>query len=223
MPLPINRKIFIYLFIFFSLGTYSNKEFLNVNFFEINGVEIIGLNELEINQIDLSFNDLKNNNLFFLKKSNVSEKISSQKVVEKFFVFKKYPSKLNIRIEKTNLLAIIKKNGVDFYLGSNGKLIQTKNNKIYLPLLSENTDIKEFLKLKKIIDDSNFDFKNIKNFYYFKSKRWNIKTKDDLVIKLPVKRLETSFKILSKILKNREFNNIKTIDLRQNNLVILNG
>ena len=79
------------------------------------------------------------------------------------------------------------------------------------------------MKLKKIIDDSNFNYEDIKNLYYFKSKRWDIETKNDLIIKLPIKKLEDSFEILSKLLNKKEFNDFKTIDLRQDNLVVLNG
>ena len=63
---------------------------------------------------------------------------------------------------------------------------------------------------------------SIKNLYYFKSKRWDIETKNSLIIKLPSEKLEKSFQIISKIFYNKEFN-FNIIDLRQNNQVILDG
>ena len=219
----INRKIFIYLIIFLFLGTFTNKKFLNFTSLKIDNYEIIGLKDLKNDQIydDLSY--LKNENLFFLEKEKIIKIIETQKIVEKFSVFKKYPSNLQIKVEKTNFLALTKKNGQDFYIGSNGNLIKVSDYIFNLPFVFGNIEIKEFLKLKKIIDNSNFNYKNIKNLYYFKSRRWDIETKNGLIIKLPIKRLENSFEKLLKLYEKEEFKNSTIIDLRQSNQIILNG
>ena len=133
-----------------------------------------------------------------------------------------YPSKLKIIIEKTNLLAITKKENFDYYLGSNGNLIKINDSKKKLPFIFGKTDTKEFLRLKMIIDKSNFDFDSIKNLYFFKSKRWDIELKDGLIIKLPLKQINVSLEILAKILKDEEFKNSKIIDLRQKGQIIKN-
>ena len=86
-----------------------------------------------------------------------------------------------------------------------------------------NVDILDFIHLKKIIDNSNFDFNKIENLYYFKSKRWDLQTKDGLIIKLPLSKIENSLNALKILSKQEEFKDIKTIDLRQINQVILNG
>ncbi len=223
MPLQINRKILIYLFIFFILGTYTNKEFSNFNFPEIDSYKIEGLNVLENDQIFQDLSKIQNKNLFFLKQDEISKIINSNQIIESFSVFKHYPSSLNIVIEETIFLALTKKNGQDFYIGSNGNLIQTINKKTNLPFVFGNVEISDFLRLKKIIDNSNFNYDNIKNLYYFKSRRWDIETKDDLIIKLPSKELNVSFDILSKIYDNQKFKDIKVIDLRKENLVTLDG
>jgi cell division septal protein FtsQ len=222
MPLPINRKIFIYLFIFFILGTYTNKKFSNLSFPKIDNYQITGLSEDGNNKIFQDLSYLQNQNLFFLKKNKILKVINSHNEIEKYSVFKNYPSNLDIVIERTDLLALTKKNGQDFLIGLNGKLIKPKNFNIDLPFVYGNIDILEFLKLKKIIDNSDFDYTKIKNLYYFKSKRWDIETKDNLLIKLPITKLEKSFELILKMYKEEEFKDFKTIDLRQDNLVILN-
>ena len=78
------------------------------------------------------------------------------------------------------------------------------------------------MKLKTHINNSEFNFDQIKNLYFFKSKRWDIETKDDLIIKLPLDQIEISLNNLSKIIISEEFKNKKIIDLRQKNQVILN-
>ena len=223
MPQQINRKIFIYLFIFFILGTFTNRKFLNSNFLKIDNYKITGLSQFDNNLIRQDLSSLKKQNLFTLKKIRISKMINSYKVIERFSVFKNYPSNLNVVIEATNFLALTKKNGQDFYIGSNGNLIKVKNHKMDLPFVFGNIEIQEFLKLKKIIDNSNFNYKDIKNLYYFKSKRWDIETNNNLIIKLPIKKLETSFEILFNIYKKEEFKDLTIIDLRQYNQIILNG
>ena len=165
---------------------------------------------------------LRNLNIFFLEKNQISEIIKSNKIIEKFSIFKNYPSNLIIKIKKTKLLAYTKKNNSVYYLASNGNLIETNDNQINLPYIFGNVEIEEFLKFKKIIDNSSFNYNDINNLYYFKSKRWDIETKKNLIIKLPIKNLESSFEILLKIFQEDKFMNFNIIDLRQNNQVILN-
>lgn len=219
----ISKKIFIYLLIFFSLATINNKKFSNLNFPKITDIEILGLDDNEITQVYSDIKYLKNKNLFFLDKLEISNKLYSNKIFEKIFISKMYPSKLKIIIEKTNLLAIIKQENFNYYLGSNGKLIKVEGSKKKLPFIFGKIDAKEFLKFKKLIDESNFDFNNIKNFYFFKSKRWDIELQDGLIIKLPLKQIDVSLEILNKILMDKEFEDSTIIDLRQKGQIIKNG
>ena len=223
MPQRISKKIFIYLLIFFSLATINNKKFSNLNFPKITDIEILGLDDNEITQVYSDIKYLKNKNLFFLDKLEISNKLYSNKIFEKIFISKMYPSKLKIIIEKTNLLAIIKQENFNYYLGSNGKLIKVEGSKKKLPFIFGKIDVKEFLKFKKLIDESNFDFNNIKNFYFFKSKRWDIELQDGLIIKLPSKQIDVSLEILNKILMDKEFEDSTIIDLRQKGQIIKNG
>ena len=109
----------------------------------------------------------------------------------KYTILKKYPSTLNVRIEKTKFFAKINKNNKIFYIGSNGKLI--KNNiKYELPFIFGNPSINEFLTFKKIIDNSKINYEEIKNLYYFQSKRWDIELNNNLIVKLPKKNLDNS-------------------------------
>ncbi len=223
MHQKISKKIFIYLFIFLTLGTLSNNRLKQFNLSKIDTIHITGVQEFEKNQIYQDLDNLKNRNLFSLEKNMILEIFDSYEIIETFFIFKNYPSHLDIKIKKTNFLAVVKKDNLNFYIGSNGSLIKTEKYQTNLPMIFGEVEIDEFLKFKKIIDSSNFNYNDIKNLYYFKSKRWDIKTKNDLIIKLPAKNLETSFEILLKIYKKDQFKNLKLIDLRQKNQVVLNG
>ena len=102
-------------------------------------------------------------------------------------------------------------------------MIKTRDDNKNLPIIFGKVDVEEFLKLKNLIDKSNFDFSSIKNLYFFKSKRWDIETKEGLLIKLPQKNLDESFQLFIDIMNNEYPDEINIIDLRQNNLLILNG
>ena len=73
-------------------------------------------------------------------------------------IFKNYPSTLKIDIKKTKFLALIKKNGSDYFVGSNGKLIKKDVTFSNLPYIFGDLNIEEFLDFKKKIDESNFEF-----------------------------------------------------------------
>ena len=218
----ISKKIIIYLFLFTILVTVNNINFLNFNLPKISNFAISGLNNFEKKEFEEDLDFLRNENIISIDKDEVSKKIYSNKIVEDLFVFKKYPSELKILIKRTNFLAITKRNNQNYYIGSNGNFILTKDILENLPFIFGDIEPEEFLKLKLHIDKSKFDFDQIKNLFFFKSKRWNIETKKGLIIKLPINQIDLSLNILSKIVSEEQFRNKKVIDLRNNGQIIMN-
>ena len=223
MQKQISKKIFLYLFIFLFLGTPNNKMLLELNIKDSNGFEISSLSKFDDKEIVKELSNHKHENLFFLEKEKIKKIIKKNKIIENYNIYKKYPSDLVVNFEKTELLALTQMDGVNFYIGSNGNLIEVKDFEINLPMIFGNFDLVEFLKLKDLIDESFFDFYDIKNLYYYKSKRWDIETKNGLLVKLPANDLSESFRVFIKIINDTKLKNIQMIDLRQNNQVIING
>ena len=223
MPQKKSKKILIYFFLFLMVGTLNNKNFSNINIPKINKISVVGLNEDNNFQLMNSLIFLEKNNLAFINKNTIKAIINKNNLVETYTVFKKYPSTLNIKIYKTNFLAKVKKNNYDFLLGSNGKLTQTTNSKQNLPSIIGNFNIKNFFQLKNMIDDSNLDYNNIKNLFFFKSGRWDIEMRSGILIKLPSDRLKKSLELLLDFLNNNKEEKIYKIDLRQQNQIIING
>ena len=184
MHQQISKKIIIYLFIFLLLGTFNNKNLLLLSFETTNYFEVKDLSETKNDKIIQDLSKFNDRNLFILKKNQVIEAINSHKIVESFFVFKNYPSNLNIKIEKTKFLAITKKDGLDYFVGSNGNLIKMEDVNKNLPYIFGDIKVLDFLKLKNIIDNSNFDYGQIKNLYYFKSIK-NLKYLNDETYRIP--------------------------------------
>ncbi len=223
MQKQISKKIVIYLFILILLATPNNKEFFQINLTKNTNFEISSLSEFNDTEIINELSNLRNQNLILLRKEKIIEIIKRYKIVEDYYLYKKYPSELIVNLKKTQFLAITQKNGVNYYIGSNGNLIKIYNNIYDLPVVFGNVDIAEFLKLKYLIDNSMFSFQDVKNLYYFKSKRWDIETKDGLIIKLPKDNLVNSFEIFINVINKKDLREINIIDLRQSNQIILNG
>ena len=204
------------------IGSLNNKNFNNINFTKVDKILIKGLDEKNNLKLENDLRFLELDNLFFLKKKDIEEIIDRNNLVENYLVFKKYPSTLEITIHKTDFLAKIKRNNNDFILGSNGKLIQMIDKEIKLPFIFGDLNVKKFFELKKAIDLTNFDYHSIKNFFFFKSGRWDIETKDGLLIKLPNENLKSSLELLLIFLIKNSHKEIKKIDLRQHNQIIVN-
>ena len=217
-----SKKIWIYFFLFLAIGSLNNKNFKEFNFKNIDKIRITGLegnNKFELLE-NLDF--LKINNLFFLNKENIIEIIRSNDLVENYSVFKTYPSTLKIKIDKTKFLAKVKKKGKSYFLGSNGRLIAAEDIGQEIPFIFGNFENKNFFELKKAIDQSNFDYSEIKNLFFFKSGRWDIETNSGLLIKLPKNNIKKSLDLFFMFLIENNDKTIKQIDLRQLNQIIVN-
>ena len=86
-------------------------------------------------------NFLKVDNLFFLNKSKINKIINSNNFIEKFSIYKIYPSSIEIEIVKTKLLI---KTENDYYLGSNGKFMKINEQINNIPIIFGNFDVSEF-------------------------------------------------------------------------------
>ena len=215
------KKILIYLFFFLFLGTINNYTFFNPQPFKIKNFQIIGLEnnyktELENNLLGTEFN------IFFINKNYLISILNSNTLIETFQVFKIYPSSLDIKIKKTNFLARLNINGDIFLIGSNGKLTKdfTLSNSEILPFIFGNPKEEEFLKIFSIISASDFNYKNVKNLFFYKSGRIDIELKDNILIKLPLDNLENVFNNISQLISNNQFNK-KIIDARVLDQIIL--
>ena len=223
MQLISSKRILFYIFLIIFLSSLNNKYFLKIELEPIKKIKIIGLEETEMQDLSNNFELLNLKNIFFLNKFEIVKNIESNKLVENYSVFKRYPSSLEVRIDKTKFLANIYKDGKSFVLGSNGKLIQTINRNNNLPNIFGDYDKASFFNLLKFIKKSNFKLSDIKDLYFFKSGRWDIKTDQNVIIKLPKKNLEESLNLSFAVLNDNEFKDIKILDLRQDKQVIVNG
>lgn len=217
-----NKKIIIYFFLFLLLGSINNIKFNQTEFNSIKKIKIIGLSNFEEENILKEIYKLNLENIFFLNGKEITRILSSNNLIENFKIYKEYPSTLLIEIQKTNFLAKINKDGKIYIVGSNGKLIKDLSFQNKLPYIFGNPDIKEFLHLKKIIDESKISYEQIQNLYFFKSKRWDLELENNVILKLSKYNLKNSLDNTFEILKDSKFKNIKIIDSRIKDQIIIN-
>ena len=223
MPQRKGKKVLIYFFLLFIVGSINNMELSKVKFQGINNIKVLGLGyENNLNLLkDVKSLNLKN--ILFIENKKINEIINSNNLVEKYEVFKKYPSSLIINLEKTKFLAKINDSGKIYIIGSNGKLLESDIYNNRLPFIFGNPKIEEFLEFKEIIDNSQVPYNKIKNLYFFNSKRWDLELKNDVILKLPQKNINSALKLISEFLNNKNIKDIKIIDARIKNQIIVDG
>jgi len=218
------QKYIFLIIIFLFLTTINNTNFVNKKYFSANikNIQVVGLTEDLNLQIQKRLSYLKNNNIFYINKELLKKKIDEYKYIESFKVSKFYPKKIVLNLYQTNFLAITIKNNQKYILGSNGKLIEYElfNNYDNLPIIFGNFSTNDFLNFKKEFDQSSLKYKDIKVFFFYPSKRWDIQTIDNVIVKLPSKNTSLALERASKIIESKQFDN-NIIDLRITRQIIL--
>ncbi len=216
------KKILIYLFLFLIVGSINNTLLTNIRFDTIKSIQISGLNQNQNTNLLESIKELNLKNIFFLNGNEISKIISSNNLVENYEIFKKYPNALDIKIEKTDFLAKINNNGKIFLIGTNGKLSDLKFSDKELPFIFGKPRIDEFIKFTNIIDQSKLSLNQVKNLYFFPSKRWDLELKNNVILKLSKDHTKLSLEQAYELINDNNFKDIKVVDARIKNQIVLN-
>jgi cell division protein FtsQ len=212
-----SKKILIYFFLLLVVGSINNINFNSLTLQDINNINVVGLNIKDRSPLLKKIKNFDLNNIFSISKIDLINEIESNSLVEKYSVFKRYPSSLDIKIEKTKFLSKINKNGQIFYIGSNKKFIKNDFSNNQLPFIFGNPEIIEFFNIKEIIDKSEISYAEIKNLYFYPSKRWDLELRDNTIIKLPSDNITPALNLAIVFLDENKF-----IDARIENQIILN-
>ena len=223
MLLKKSRKVLIYFFLLILLGSINNISLNKINFNQVKNIKITGLDVSESKILSNKIQNLNLENFFSLNSDKINQIINSNNLVENYKILKIYPSTLNVYIKKTDLVAKINLEGELYYIGSNGKLLDSNFSNSELPHIFGQPNIQDFLNFLKLLDVSKISYEEINSFYYFQSKRWDIKLKNNIVIKLSNTNIKKSLDRAYGFLNDSSFKNIKIIDARINDQIIING
>jgi len=216
------NKIVIYLLFLIILSTVTNKSLENRGSYPItvNKINVLGLSDKNNLKIKNELGDLLSKNIFLITRGNINKKISQYNLIEEYSIKKIYPTQINIKIKPTRFIAKIAGNN-NFLIGTNGKIISNERTTEVLPFLFGKFNSENFITFQKIINNSEFNFKNFRSIIIYPSNRWDIQTTDGILIRLPEKNLKNALKIAHKVINNDKFKDGKIIDLRIFNQIIV--
>ena len=215
----------IFLILFF-LSSINSQQFIQKKkvFYNLQSIEVKGLNNKINSEIEQNLDFLKNTNIFFIDRGVLEDQINKYNFIEKYDVFKLYPSKIILELKQVEFLALTIKNGEILLIGSNGKFINIEkfNNYEDLPMVFGKFTSERFINFKKIIFESDLNYNKIQEIFFYPSGRIDIKNKDNVIIKFPMQNLEESLEIANKVINDKNFN-YNVIDLRISNQLILSN
>ena len=227
LQLISKKKIYFYLFILLLVSSTFNfniiSKFKKLNL--VNNINIVGLDNKEMAILEKNLEIFKKKNIFLINKEEVNKRLNKNSFLDDYTIIKILPSKLLIKVKKTDFVGSTIFEGEKYYIGKNGKLTNTTlvEKQFNLPQVFGNFQVNELLKLNKILNLNGFNLNKIKKYYYFKSDRWDIKYNDNTVIMLPSYNLEKSLKNYISFVKKKKIIPGQIIDLRIKNKIILSN
>ena len=227
LPQIGKKKLFSFLFLVLLFATSINNKIFNEKkdaFYNLNSIEVIGLNEKFNSEIEKKLNFLKNTNIFYIDGQILIDQINNYDFIENFNIIKFYPSKIVVKLEKTEFLGKTIQNNKYFFIGSNGKFIDFEKfkEKVNLPTVYGKFTPEQFLRFNKIIKNIDLDYNSIHEIFFYPSGRADIKTKNNLLIKFPKENMKEAIIVANKIINNKNYIN-NVIDLRVPNQLILSN
>ena len=222
----INKiNVYFYILCFLILTTISNNNLsksINDRFL----VKKINVNTKfpEINKkIRSKIDFLYSENIFFIKEYELYNDLNEFKFLENISIRKKYPSTLDIYANRTDILAVTYIDNKKYYLGNNGKFIQTLNIDFdkKLPVIFGKFEVKAFFNLVNLINTHKIEDEKIKKYYFHKNKRWDLYFDNKYVIMLPNKNIIEALKLYKEFKQKKFIKDNTIIDLRVNNRIIL--
>ena len=221
------KRIYFYLFILLILSSTFNfdliSNFKNLNL--VNNINIVGLSKKEANIIQKNLEFFKKKNILFISKDEIVQRLNSNSFLDNYTIVKILPSKLLVKVNKTEFIGTTLFNGEKFYIGKNGKLTKVSfvEKEFNLPKVFGNFQVIELLKFQKILKLNNFNLNKIIKYSYFKSNRWDIEFDDKTIIMLPSFNFEKSLQNYKSFIKKNEVKSGQLIDLRIRDKIIISN
>ena len=188
--------------------------------FSFKDIKVSGLSEKNNFSILQELKKIQLKNIFFIQKDILAKILTQNNLVNSFEIKRIFPNTIEIKIKKTEFLGITNVDGNFYFIGSNGKLISYDESTKNLPYVFGKISTFSFIEFINILKQSTVDIKNIKEIYFFPSGRWDIKTKQDKLFKLPSKNILSALNTINKLNISKEFKKASIVDLRFNDKII---
>tara|TARA_B100000963_G_C22565586_1_gene643518 strand:- start:542 stop:1201 length:660 start_codon:yes stop_codon:yes gene_type:complete len=218
----MNKRFLIALTLFLLFSTYNTKEDFNFNsILQIKKIIIEDNKIISEEELKNKLSYLYKSDLFLLDNKILEKKLKEVDFIESFKIKKVYPDVIKIKIIEKQPIAILQNKKEKKYYTKGGEVINYLDLKNFENLPIVFGDEKNFNIFYNNLKDINFPISEIKTFYLFESKRWDLLTTKNQVIKLPIKDYKESLKSFSNLKNQTNFENYKTFDYRINDQLIL--
>ena len=219
------KKIYFYLVSFLFISTILNNNLIRnlKNIFKIDDIKIENTKK-EINDlILLNTSFLLEKNIFFVDKKKLLKNLNKLDFIETINIEKKYPSTISIKTKVTKLIAITYIDQKKYFVGLNGKFILAKNisKEKKLPIIFGKFNPNDYILLQRELLTHKTDLNEIIKYYFHKNKRWDLHSKNNIIIQLPSKNISQALKLLKEFKLNNIIAQGTVIDLRIQNRLIL--
>ena len=218
----MKNRLVIALSLLLLLSTFNLSKNSNSNSkFKIKELRIDNNKTVSSDEIKKKLSYLYEKNFFFFKSKNIEKKLAEIEIIDGFKIKKIYPDTLKIKIFEKSPIAIIQNKQEKYFFTSKGEIINFSNIGKFknLPIVfGDRENFKIFLKSLNEID---FPVSEIKTFYLFNSGRWDLVTKKNQTINLPIQNYKESIKNYLYIKDQANFNKYKIFDYRINDQLIL--
>ena len=218
----MKKRLTIGLLLLFLFSTYNIK--LNKTFFsnlQIKKITIENNKIIKDKEIKEKLSFLYETNFFFLRTKKIEKKLKEIQFIESYQIKKIYPNNLIIKINEKKPIAIIQKSKQKNYFTARGELIDFRKIKKFEDLPTVFGDEKSFSTFYVNLKNINFPFKEIKTFYLFESKRWDLLTLKNQLIKLPINNYNKSLLNFISLKDQANFEKYKIFDYRIKDQLIL--
>jgi len=218
----MKKRALIASVLFLFLSTYNvNNNHKFGSKFKIKKIFIENNLILEEKKIKDNLLFLYQKNILFLEKKEIKRRLDELNFVESFKVKKIYPNKVKIKIFEAQPIAIIQNKKKKKYFTSKGKVIEFLDLKQFSDLPIVFGDEYNFRIFYNNLVSNNFPIQEIKMFYLFDSKRWDIITNRDQTIRLPSENYIQVLKNFENLKEQANFEKYKIFDYRIKDQLIL--
>ncbi len=218
----MKKRLIISLGLLLFLSTYNinYKSKLGSKFY-IKEIIVENNQILEKEKIKNELVFLYKKNLFLLDFKNIKLKLDKIDLIQSFEIKKIFPNKIKIKIFEKKPIAILQNKKNKKYYTDNDDLIDyfVSDKFKNLPLVfGDYQNFKNFYtNLKKI----KFPMQEVEKIFLFQVQRWDLVTKNNQLLKLPVNKYDESLKNFMKIKDQVKFKEYKIFDYRISDQLIL--
>ena len=218
----MKKRPLIALALLLLLTTFNSQKKFNLNsILKIEKIIIVNNFIVKKKYIKKKLSFLYDTNLFFLKTPNVEKQLIKISFIESFKIKKIYPNTIKITIFEKKPIVVLQNKQSKYYYTDKGDVINYINLKEFenLPIVFGDKENFKFFydNLIKI----KFPTNEITKFYLFESKRWDLITKKNQTIKLPIKNYNKSLLNFMNLKYQGNFEKFKIFDYRINEQLIL--